>query len=180
MCAAYVQRYALPFTVGFDATSAIFHTYHAFGLPTQLFLDRDGVIRNVVLGPVNRPQVEQILAPLLSEPAASSFSVIAARKRVVLGTQQSCAGSCQLVLWVIPDRPRDALRILPVVTRPDVGMQMRIRVAKDLDIDPAESRVSLLARQLHGLGEAFQARQVCESCRRAEDRRVSYAVRIVG
>jgi thiol-disulfide isomerase/thioredoxin len=69
---AYVQRYGLPFTVGFDATSAIFHTYHAFGLPTQLFLDRDGVIRNVVLGPVNRPQVEQILAPLLSEPAASS------------------------------------------------------------------------------------------------------------
>ena len=69
---AYVQRYGLPFTVGFDATSAIFHTYHAFGLPTQLFLDRDGVIRNVVLGPVNRPQVEQILAPLLSEPAASA------------------------------------------------------------------------------------------------------------
>ena len=69
---AYVQRYALPFTVGFDATSAIFHTYHAYGLPTQLFLDRDGVIRNVVLGPVNRVQAEQILAPLLSEPAGST------------------------------------------------------------------------------------------------------------
>ena len=63
---AYVERYDLEYTVGFDATSAIFHTYRAFGLPTQLFLDRDGVIRNVVLGPVTRDQAEQILAPLLT------------------------------------------------------------------------------------------------------------------
>jgi cytochrome c biogenesis protein CcmG/thiol:disulfide interchange protein DsbE len=65
---AYAQRYQLPFTVGFDATSAIFHTYRAYGLPTQIFLDRDGVIRNVVLGPVNQAQAEQILAPLLGAP----------------------------------------------------------------------------------------------------------------
>ena len=64
---AYVDRYDLGYTVGFDATSAIFHTYRAFGLPTQLFLDRDGVIRNVVLGPVTRDRAEQILAPLLAE-----------------------------------------------------------------------------------------------------------------
>ncbi len=69
---AYVQRYALPYTVGFDATSAIFHTYHAYGLPTQLFLDRDGVIRNVVLGPITRQQAEAYLAPLLAEPAGSA------------------------------------------------------------------------------------------------------------
>jgi len=69
---AYVQRYSLPYTVGFDATSAIFHTYHAYGLPTQLFLDRDGVIRNVVLGPITKEQAEAYLAPLLSEPAVST------------------------------------------------------------------------------------------------------------
>ncbi len=63
---AYVDRYDLEYTVGFDGTSAIFHTYQAFGLPTQLFLDRDGVIRQVVLGPVNRAQAEQILAPLIA------------------------------------------------------------------------------------------------------------------
>ncbi len=71
---AYVQRYSLPFTVGFDATSAIFHTYHAYGLPTQLFLDRDGVIRNVVLGPVNRAQAEAYLAPLRKASASPSPS----------------------------------------------------------------------------------------------------------
>jgi peroxiredoxin len=62
----YVERYDLDFTVGFDATSAIFHTYRAYGLPTQLFLDRDGIIRNVVLGPVSRAQAESIIAPLLT------------------------------------------------------------------------------------------------------------------
>ena len=61
----YVERYGLEYTVGFDATSAIFHAYHAFGLPTQLFLDRDGVIREVVLGPVTREQAEEIIEPLL-------------------------------------------------------------------------------------------------------------------
>jgi peroxiredoxin len=64
---AYVQRYSLGYTVGFDATSAVFHTYRAFGLPTQFFLDKNGVIRTVVLGPVTRDQVEAILAPLLAE-----------------------------------------------------------------------------------------------------------------
>jgi peroxiredoxin len=64
---AYVQRYSLGYTIGFDATSAIFHTYRAFVLPTQVFIDRDGVIRQIVLGQVTRDQAEQILAPLLAE-----------------------------------------------------------------------------------------------------------------
>ena len=64
---AYVERYSLDYTVGFDATSAVFHTYRAYGLPTQFFLDRSGVIRTVMLGPVTRDRVEAILAPLLAE-----------------------------------------------------------------------------------------------------------------
>jgi cytochrome c biogenesis protein CcmG, thiol:disulfide interchange protein DsbE len=75
---AYVNRYSLGYTVGFDATSAIFHTYHAFGLPTQLFLDRDGIIRKVVLGPITRGDAEATVAGLLglgpSSPAAASPS----------------------------------------------------------------------------------------------------------
>ena len=66
---AYVERYSLPFTVGFDATSAIFHAYHAYVLPTQIFIDREGVIRNVTLGMINRANAEAILAPLLANPA---------------------------------------------------------------------------------------------------------------
>jgi peroxiredoxin len=70
--AADVQRYAetydLQYTIGFDATSAVFRTYQAYGLPTQLFLDREGVIRQIVLGPVSREQAESIIEPLLAFP----------------------------------------------------------------------------------------------------------------
>ena len=62
---AYVERYGLEYTVGFDATSAVFNTYHAYGLPTQLFLDKDGVIRDVVLGPITREQAETTIQGLL-------------------------------------------------------------------------------------------------------------------
>jgi thiol-disulfide isomerase/thioredoxin len=62
----YVELYDLQYTVGFDATSAVFHAYRAFGLPTQLFVDRDGIIRHVVLGPVTREQAEAIVAPLVA------------------------------------------------------------------------------------------------------------------
>ena len=63
----YAETYDLDYTIGFDATSAIFHTYRAFGLPTQLFIDRDGVIRHVVLGPVSREQAANLIGPLLAE-----------------------------------------------------------------------------------------------------------------
>ncbi|MDP8905404.1 MAG: TlpA family protein disulfide reductase [Chloroflexota bacterium] len=63
----YVETYDLGYTVGFDATSAIFHTYRVFGLPTQFFIDRDGVIRHIVLGPVTRDQAANLVTPLLAE-----------------------------------------------------------------------------------------------------------------
>jgi cytochrome c biogenesis protein CcmG/thiol:disulfide interchange protein DsbE len=68
---AYVDRYGLGYTVGFDGTSAIFHTFHAFGLPTQLFLDGNGVIQKVVLGPITRAEAEETIRGLLglSTPA---------------------------------------------------------------------------------------------------------------
>jgi len=64
---AYVDRYDLGYTVGFDATSAIFHTYKAFVLPTQIFIDRDGVIRHVQLGPVTRAAAEGIIDGLIAD-----------------------------------------------------------------------------------------------------------------
>jgi cytochrome c biogenesis protein CcmG/thiol:disulfide interchange protein DsbE len=63
---AYVDKYQLDYTVGFDATSAIFHAYHAFALPTQIFVDKDGVIRNVQLGPVTRDQADRVISSLFA------------------------------------------------------------------------------------------------------------------
>lgn len=65
----YVETYDLDHIVGFDATSAVFHAYQAFGLPTQVFIDGDGIIREVVLGPVSREQAGAIIDRLLDEPA---------------------------------------------------------------------------------------------------------------
>ncbi|MBA2489907.1 MAG: TlpA family protein disulfide reductase, partial [Chloroflexi bacterium] len=67
---AYAETYGLEYTIGFDASSAVFHTYRAYGLPTQLFVDRDGVIRQVIRGPLTVLDVERILAPLLAATGA--------------------------------------------------------------------------------------------------------------
>ena len=67
--AAYAERYALPYTIGFDATSAVFRAYQGFGLPTHVFLDADGVIRHIALGPQSMAQIAAIVEPLLEATA---------------------------------------------------------------------------------------------------------------
>jgi thiol-disulfide isomerase/thioredoxin len=63
---AYAQTYGLTFPIGFDATSAVFHTYLGYGLPTHVFLDREGIVRQIHLGPLTTAEAEQIVAPLLA------------------------------------------------------------------------------------------------------------------
>jgi peroxiredoxin len=65
--AAYAERYSLAYTIGFDATSAVFRTYQGFGLPTHVFIDADGVIRHLQYGPLDRETVSEIVEPLLAE-----------------------------------------------------------------------------------------------------------------
>ena len=63
---AYVDRYGLDFTVGFDATSAIFHTYDAY-VPAHAGIHRPRRHRpRRRAGYRLRDQVEQMLAPLLA------------------------------------------------------------------------------------------------------------------
>jgi peroxiredoxin len=66
---AYAQTYGLNYTIGFDASSAVFHRYRVFGLPTQFFIDREGIVRTVLLGPVDVTLAERNLAPIL-EPSS--------------------------------------------------------------------------------------------------------------
>lgn len=63
--ADYAERYSLPYTIGFDATSAVFDTYQGFGLPTHVFIDADGVIAHLRYGPVTRETAAEIIEPLL-------------------------------------------------------------------------------------------------------------------
>jgi thiol-disulfide isomerase/thioredoxin len=51
---AYAERYGLGYTVAADLRGDVFRRYRVYGLPTQYFIDEDGIIRSIVQGPVTR------------------------------------------------------------------------------------------------------------------------------
>jgi thiol-disulfide isomerase/thioredoxin len=63
--AEYAQRYQLGYTIAPDLSGHIFRLYHPPGLPTQIFITPEGVIRSIVLAPLNEAgataQIEAIL-----------------------------------------------------------------------------------------------------------------------
>ena len=63
------ETYSLDYTIGFDATGAVFDAYQGYGLPTHVFIDADGVIAHLRYGPVDRETAAEIIEPLL-EPAS--------------------------------------------------------------------------------------------------------------
>jgi peroxiredoxin len=69
---AYAERYGLGYAIGADVSAAVFRTYRVFALPTQFFIDPDGVIRAVVNGPLDLEAasrfVEGILPPTATPP----------------------------------------------------------------------------------------------------------------
>ncbi len=73
--AAYAAKYGLGYTIGFDGSGKIFHAYKAYGLPTQVFIDPNGVIASIVGAPLDEAgataQVEAILPAASSGPSAS-------------------------------------------------------------------------------------------------------------
>lgn len=77
----YASTYGLTYPIIADLTGAIFRAWRVYGLPTQFLLDRDGVIRAVVQGPVDAATADALVEPLLGlvaspdgSPAASSGS----------------------------------------------------------------------------------------------------------
>ena len=62
---SYVEKYGLEYTIGADVSAAIFRTYRVFALPTQFFIDRDGVIRAVVNGPLEADAARKTIEALL-------------------------------------------------------------------------------------------------------------------
>jgi thiol-disulfide isomerase/thioredoxin len=70
---AYAVKYGLRHTIAADLAGDVFRRYRVFGLPTQYFLDRDGVIRAIVQGPVTPASAASNLALLgLQAPAGSA------------------------------------------------------------------------------------------------------------
>ena len=71
---AYATKYGLDYTVAADLAGDVFQRYRIYGLPTQIFLDANGIIRAVVQGPVDTQIAAAGLATigLAPVPAASA------------------------------------------------------------------------------------------------------------
>jgi peroxiredoxin len=67
---AYADRYRLGYTIGFDGTGEVLREYKVFALPTQFFIDVNGVIEQVVAGPVDEQGARALIESML--PKASS------------------------------------------------------------------------------------------------------------
>jgi thiol-disulfide isomerase/thioredoxin len=65
--ARYVETYGIAYPIVADLTGGIFRAWRVYGLPTQFLVDRSGVIRAVVQGPVDAATAESLVAPLLAE-----------------------------------------------------------------------------------------------------------------
>jgi len=68
--AAYAARYQLGYTIGFDGTGQIFHAYKAYGLPTQVFIDPNGVIASIVASPLDEAGAETHIRAILPTATA--------------------------------------------------------------------------------------------------------------
>jgi thiol-disulfide isomerase/thioredoxin len=71
---AYADRYQLGYTIGFDGSGLIFHEYKAYGLPTQIFIDQNGVIRSIIGAPLDEASAIANIEAILP-PASSSARV---------------------------------------------------------------------------------------------------------
>jgi thiol-disulfide isomerase/thioredoxin len=70
---AYADRYGLKYTIGADVTGAIYHTYKVFALPTQVFIDSNGLVRQIVNGPLTDARASELIESILP-PAPSGGS----------------------------------------------------------------------------------------------------------
>jgi cytochrome c biogenesis protein CcmG/thiol:disulfide interchange protein DsbE len=62
---AYAERYQLRYTIGFDGSGHILRTYRVFALPTQFFINTNGVIELVLNGPVDEAGASALIESML-------------------------------------------------------------------------------------------------------------------
>jgi len=64
---AYMDKYGITYPSGPDIKSAMAKAYRITGVPETFFIDRDGNIIHVQIGPIERMQLYQLLQRLVSE-----------------------------------------------------------------------------------------------------------------
>jgi cytochrome c biogenesis protein CcmG/thiol:disulfide interchange protein DsbE len=64
---AYLDRYGTSYPNGPDIGSRIYQDYQCTGVPETFFIDREGVIQHVQIGPLTQPQLYGLLDRLVAE-----------------------------------------------------------------------------------------------------------------
>jgi thiol-disulfide isomerase/thioredoxin len=78
---AYAERYGLGYTIAADLSADVFHAYRIFALPTQVFIDPQGIVRAVIQGPLGPAQGAARIAEILpvTAPSGAASPVPSAR-----------------------------------------------------------------------------------------------------
>ncbi len=62
---AYLGRFGITYPNGPDVGSRLFQDYQCTGVPETFFIDREGVIRHVQIGPISQPRLYELLDQLV-------------------------------------------------------------------------------------------------------------------
>jgi cytochrome c biogenesis protein CcmG/thiol:disulfide interchange protein DsbE len=63
---AYLNRYGVTYPNGPDIGSRIYQDYRSTGVPETFFVDRDGIVQHVQIGPIGQAQLYGLLDRLLA------------------------------------------------------------------------------------------------------------------
>jgi cytochrome c biogenesis protein CcmG/thiol:disulfide interchange protein DsbE len=64
---AYLDRYGISYPNAPDIGSRAYQDYRCTGVPETFFIDRDGVVQHVQIGPLTQPQLYGLLDRLVAE-----------------------------------------------------------------------------------------------------------------
>ena len=66
--AGYMERTDLHYPVGSDPTTQISANYRVLGIPTHIFVDREGIVRDMRVGAMSKKTMEKKVALLAGSP----------------------------------------------------------------------------------------------------------------
>ena len=70
--ASYMERADIHYPAGADSDTQIAANYRVLGIPTHIFVDRDGIIRTMRVGAMSKKTMEKRVAEVIAAPTATA------------------------------------------------------------------------------------------------------------
>jgi cytochrome c biogenesis protein CcmG/thiol:disulfide interchange protein DsbE len=68
---SYMERADLHYPVGVDSDTQIAANYRVLGIPTHIFVDREGIIRDMRIGAMSKKTMEKMVAEIAAAPTTT-------------------------------------------------------------------------------------------------------------